>query len=100
MRFTLFILLALFTFTAKAEFSCNYPITIGKNIFSLNQTTLEEIDKKYGFTERFDFGEYGTQAVCYQNSKNFLLFGFHDRKFPTRSTSMALPITSRRRFRG
>ena len=79
MRFTLFILLILFTFTTKAESLCNYPIIIGKNIFSLNQTTLEEIDKKYGFTERFDFGEYGTQAVCYQNSKNFLLFGFHNR---------------------
>ena len=48
MRFTLFILLILFTFTTKAESLCNYPITIGKNIFSLNQTTLEEIEKSMG----------------------------------------------------
>ena len=62
--------------TVFASSGCTYKILLGSNNIILNETNIEQIDTYFGFAERFNFGEYGTAATCYNYDNQYLIFGF------------------------
>lgn len=86
---------------APAPAACNEPIRINRSIVVLGEASLADIDRTFGFAERFDYAEYGSTAVCYRtDTENYLILGFSGpRERPTLSSAAIslLPPTGHER---
>jgi hypothetical protein len=52
--------------------TCQYEIKFGEDIFTLNKTSNKFVVDEYGFTENFDYHEYGSLALCYKAEDIFV----------------------------
>lgn len=86
---------------APAPAACDEPIRINRSIVILGEASLADIDRTFGFAERFDYAEYGSTAVCYRTgNENYLILGFSGpRKQPMLSSAAIslLPPTGHER---
>lgn len=57
---------------------CTQPVLLGEKTMILGQTSIEQIDQLYGFSERFRVSESSFPSTCYQHGEVFLTFSFRD----------------------
>lgn len=73
---------------------CAWEFQLGHERITLGETTRNDITNAFTYAEKFAYGEFGSQAICYSNSANeFLVFGFNSEKPDATLTSIAIDAT-------